>query len=73
MLWNSRAAACLCYSDAACFVMCSAKAMELQEVSELFVWKLVANGRLSHRQEDNIKMNNRGVGWGDGLDRSGSG
>jgi hypothetical protein len=30
-------------------------------------------GRPSRRWEDNIKMNFRKMGWGHGLDRSGSG
>ena len=30
-------------------------------------------GRPRHRWKDNIKMNLREVGWGHGLDRSGSG
>ena len=31
------------------------------------------HGRRRHRWEDNIKMDFREVGWGNGLDRSGSG
>jgi hypothetical protein len=31
------------------------------------------SGRPRHRWEDNIKMDLRKVGWGHGMDRSGSG